>query len=213
MEKIWLKSYPAGVPADIDINQYASLREVLEEACAKYGSRPAYSCMGRTITFADLDRLSAAFGAFLQGRGLVKGTRVALMMPNVLQYPVCLFGVLRTGCTVVNVNPLYTPRELEHQLNDSGAEMIVVVENFAHTLAEVLARTPVNGRRDQHRRHLGLKGVLVIRAPPVKKMIPAWSIPAMAIGRARGRPQAQTRAGRGHDDIAFLQYPEHDRCG
>ena len=140
MEKIWLKSYPAGIPAEIDVNEYASLREVLEESCAKFGSRPAYSCMGRTITFADLDKLSAAFGAFLQGRGLTKGARVALMMPNVLQYPVCLFGILRAGCTVVNVNPLYTPRELEHQLTDSGAEMIVVVENFAQ-LSSSTSRT------------------------------------------------------------------------
>ena len=116
MEKIWLKSYPAGVPAEIDIGKYASVREVPEESCAKFGSRPAYSCMGRTITFAELDEMSTAFGAFLQGRGLKKGARVALMMPNILQYPVCLFGILRAGCTVVNVNPLYTPRELEHQL-------------------------------------------------------------------------------------------------
>ena len=211
MEKIWLKSYPAGVPAEIDINEYASLREVLEEACAKFGSRPAYSCMGRTITFADLDRLSAAFGAFLQGRGLGKGARVALMMPNVLQYPVCLFGILRAGCTVVNVNPLYTPRELEHQLNDSGAEMIVVVENFAHTLAEVLAKTPVKqvvvttiGGM------LGLKGVLVdFVLRHVKKMIPAWDIPgamnlsdALAEGGKRNLKLVEI----GHDDIAFLQY-------
>jgi long-chain acyl-CoA synthetase len=211
MEKIWLKSYPAGVPADIDINQYASLREVLQEACAKYGSRPAYSCMGRTITFADLDRLSAAFGAFLQGRGLVKGTRVALMMPNVLQYPVCLFGVLRTGCTVVNVNPLYTPRELEHQLNDSGAEMIVVVENFATTLAQVVDRTRVKlvvvtsiGGM------LGLKGVLVdFVLRHVKKMIPAWSIPGamkLSDALAEGRRRKLEPVEIGHDDIAFLQY-------
>jgi long-chain acyl-CoA synthetase len=211
MEKIWLKSYPAGVPAEIDINQYASLREVLEEACAKYGSRPAYSCMGRTVTFADLDRLSAAFGAFLQGRGLGKGTRVALMMPNVLQYPVCLFGVLRTGCTVVNVNPLYTPRELEHQLNDSGAEMIVVVENFANTLAEVLARTRVKlvvvttiGGM------LGLKGMLVdFVLRHVKKMIPAWSIPGamkLSDALAEGRRRKLEPVEIGHEDIAFLQY-------
>ena len=180
MEKIWLKSYPAGVPAEIDINQYASLREVLEEACAKYGPRPAYSCMGRTITFTDLDRLSAAFGAFLQGRGLGKGARVALMMPNVLQYPVCLFGILRTGCTVVNVNPLYTPRELEHQLKDSGAKAIVIVENFVHVLQQVLPRTD-------------LKKVLVTRIGDllgiprgfivnfvlkyVRKQIPEWKMP------------------------------------
>jgi long-chain acyl-CoA synthetase len=211
LEKIWLKSYPAGVPAEIDVNQYASLREVLEESCAKFGSRPAYSCMGRTITFAELDRLSTAFGAFLQARGLTKGARVALMMPNVLQYPVCLFGILRVGCTVVNVNPLYTPRELEYQLNDSGAEMIVVVENFAHTLAEVLSKTEV--------KHvivttigamLGLKGVLVdFVLRHVKKMIPAWDIPGairLSDALAEGGRRKLQPVAIGHEDIAFLQY-------
>src|SRR6478736_9012289 len=143
MDKVWLKSYPAGVPAEIDVNQYASVREVLEESCAKYGPRRAYSCMGKAITFTELDDLSATFGAFLQGRGLAKGARVALMMPNILQYPICLFGTLRAGCTVVNTNPLYTARELEHQLKDSGAEVIVVVENFAHTLQVVHASTSI----------------------------------------------------------------------
>lgn len=211
MEKIWLKSYPAGIPAEIDINEYASLREVLEESCAKFGSRPAYSCMGRTITFADLDKLSAAFGAFLQGRGLAKGTRVALMMPNVLQYPVCLFGILRAGCTVVNVNPLYTPRELEHQLTDSGAEMIVVVENFAHTLAEVISKTQVKhvivttiGEM------LGLKGVLVdFVLRHVKKMIPAWDLPGairLSDVLAEGGRRRLEPVELGHEDIAFLQY-------
>jgi long-chain acyl-CoA synthetase len=211
VEKIWLKSYPAGVPAEINIDQYASLREVLEESCAKFGPRPAYSCMGRTVTFTELDRLSAAFGAFLQGRGLVKGARVALMMPNVLQYPVCLFGILRAGYTVVNVNPLYTPRELEHQLTDSGAEMIVVVENFAHTLAEVLAKTQV--------RHvivssigemLGLKGIIVdFVLRHVKKLIPAWNIPGatrLSDALSEGGRRKLERVELGHDDIAFLQY-------
>ncbi|HEV2042667.1 MAG TPA: long-chain-fatty-acid--CoA ligase [Casimicrobiaceae bacterium] len=211
MEKIWLKSYPAGIPAEIDVNEYTSLREVLEESCAKFGSRPAYSCMGRTITFADLDKLSAAFGAFLQGRGLTKGTRVALMMPNVLQYPVCLFGILRAGCTVVNVNPLYTPRELEHQLTDSGAEMIVVVENFAYTLAEVISKTQVKhvivttiGEM------LGLKGVLVdFVLRHVKKMIPAWDLPGamrLSDALAEGRKRKLEPVEIGHEDIAFLQY-------
>jgi long-chain acyl-CoA synthetase len=211
LEKIWLKSYPPGVPAEIDINQYASLREVLEESCAKFGSRPAYSCMGRTITFTELDRLSAAFGAFLQARGLTKGARIALMMPNVLQYPVCLFGILRAGCTVVNVNPLYTPRELEYQLNDSGAEMIVVVENFAHTLAEVLSKTEVKhvivttiGEM------LGLKGVLVdFVLRHVKKMIPAWEIPGairLSDALAEGGRRKLEPVAIGHEDIAFLQY-------
>jgi long-chain acyl-CoA synthetase len=211
LEKIWLKSYPAGIPAEIDVNEYASLREVLEESCAKFGSRPAYSCMGRTITFAELDKLSAAFGAFLQGRGLTKGTRVALMMPNVLQYPVCLFGILRAGCTVVNVNPLYTPRELEHQLTDSGAEMIVVVENFAHTLVEVISKTQIKhvivttiGEM------LGLKGVLVdFVLRHVKKMIPAWDLPGairLSDALAEGGKRKLEPVEIGHEDIAFLQY-------
>jgi long-chain acyl-CoA synthetase len=211
LEKIWLKSYPAGVPAEIDVNQYASLREVLEESCAKFGSRPAYSCMGRTITFDELGRLSAAFGAFLQGRGLTKGTRVALMMPNVLQYPVCLFGILRAGCTVVNVNPLYTPRELEHQLTDSGAEMIVVVENFAHTLAEVISKTQVkNVIVTSIGEMLGLKGVLVdFVLRHVKKMIPAWDLPGairLSDALAEGGKRKLEPAEIGHEDIAFLQY-------
>jgi long-chain acyl-CoA synthetase len=211
VEKIWLKSYPAGVPAEINIDRYASVREVLEESCAKFASRPAYSCMGRTITFAELDRLSAAFGAFLQGLGLAKGARVALMMPNVLQYPVCLFGILRAGYTVVNVNPLYTPRELEHQLTDSGAELIVVVENFACTLAEVLSKTQVKhvvvstiGEM------LGLKGVLVdFVLRHVKKMIPAWDIPGatrLSDALSEGGRRELEAVELGHEDIAFLQY-------
>jgi long-chain acyl-CoA synthetase len=135
VEKIWLKSYPPGVPATIDINEYTSLREIFADSVAQFATRPAFTCMGRSITFSELDTLSGAFGAWLQGIGCKKGTRVALMMPNVLQYPVCLFGTLRAGCTVVNVNPLYTPRELEHQLNDSGAEVLVCVENFANTVS------------------------------------------------------------------------------
>ena len=127
MDRIWLKSYPKGVPATIDVNEYASLRDVFDRVIAQFGPRPAYTCMGKSITFADLDAASAAFGAFLQGRGLKPGARVALMLPNILQYPVCLFGVLRAGYTVVNTNPLYTARELEHQLSDSGAEVLVVV--------------------------------------------------------------------------------------
>ena len=211
MDKVWLKSYPAGVPAEIDVNQYASVREVLEESCAKYGSRRAYSCMGKAITFTELDDLSATFGAFLQARGLAKGARVALMMPNVLQYPICLFGTLRAGCTVVNTNPLYTARELEHQLTDSGAEVIVVVENFAHTLADVLGKTKLKhvvvtsiGEM------LGLKGLLidfVLRR--VKKLVPPWRIDgaiSLRTALAEGRRRKLDTVAIGHDDIAFLQY-------
>src|SRR5258705_4269102 len=142
MDRIWLKHYPPGVPAEVDYQQYRSIGELFGSNTATYRDRPAYTNMGRTISFGDLERLSRAFGAWLQGKGLAKGARGAVMMPNCLQYPVCVFGILRAGYIVVNVNPLYTPRELEHQLKDSGAEAIVVLENFAHVLEQVIARTP-----------------------------------------------------------------------
>jgi len=211
MERIWLKQYPAGVPADIDVTQYSSLVELLEESFAKFADRKAFICMDKSISYRDLDEMSAAFGAYLQSKGLKKGARVALMMPNVLQYPVATAAVLRAGYAVVNVNPLYTPRELEHQLKDSGAEAIVVLENFATTVQQVIARTAVKhvivGSMGDL---LGFKGVivnLVIRK--VKKMVPAWSIPgsvsfnaALAAGRGMklNKPQL-TR-----EDVAFLQY-------
>ena len=211
MDKIWLEQYPKGVPAEIDVNDYASVREVFTESVGRFADRPAYTCMGKTITFRELDHLSAAFGAYLQANGCEKGTRVALMMPNILQYPVSLFGTLRAGCTVVNVNPLYTARELEHQLADSGADVIVVVENFARTVQEVLARTKVRtvivtsiGEL------LGFKGIvvdLVLRR--VKKMIPAWKLPGsvrFSDALAAGRAGKLERVPIGHDDIAFLQY-------
>ncbi len=211
MEKIWIKAYPKGVPAEIDVNEYASVRDVFSEAIAKYETRPAYTCMGKTITFAELDALSRAFGAWLQAKGCRKGTRIALMMPNILQYPVCLFGILRAGCTVVNVNPLYTARELEHQLTDSGAEMIVVVENFAHTVEEVVGKTKVRqvivttiGEL------LGFKGLIVdFVLRHVKKMVPAWNLPgSIRLGDvlAEGRKAALDHVPLAHDDIAFLQY-------
>ena len=211
VERIWLKSYPKGIPAEIDVSEYASLRELFDKSVAQFSARPAYTCMGKSITFAELDALASAFGGWLQARGCKKGARVALMMPNILQYPVCLFGILRAGCTVVNVNPLYTARELEHQLNDSGAEVIVVVENFAHTVQEVVAKTKVKqvvvtsiGEL------LGVKGLLVdFVLRHVKKMVPAWSLPgsirlskALADGRRRKLEEVPLT----HDDIAFLQY-------
>ena len=211
MEKIWLKHYPPGVPAEIDVNEYESLRDIFEESVSKYASRPAFTCMGKSITFTELDTLSAAFGAWLQGIGGGKGTRVALMMPNILQYPVCLFGTLRAGGTVVNVNPLYTARELEHQLVDSGAEVIVVLENFASTLAEVIAKTKV--------RHvivtsmgelMGVKGLVVnFVVRRMKKMVKPWSIPNaihVSDALAEGRRRTLARVPLTHDDIAFLQY-------
>ena len=211
MEKIWLKHYPKGVPAEIDVNTYASLRDVFEESCTKYGPRKAYTCMGKSITFSELDTLTLAFGAWLQGQGCKKGSRVALMMPNVLQYPVCLFGALRAGCTIVNVNPLYTARELEHQLNDSGAEVLIVVENFARTYEEIAAKTKVRkvivtsiGEL------LGFKGLIVdLVLRKVKKMIPAWNVPGslrLSDALAEGRKLKLKAVPLRHDDIAFLQY-------
>jgi long-chain acyl-CoA synthetase len=211
VEKIWLKHYPKGVPAEIDINTYASLRDVFEESCSKYAGRKAYTCMGKSMTFSELDTLTAAFGAWLQGQGCKKGSRVALMMPNILQYPVCLFGALRAGCTIVNVNPLYTARELEHQLNDSGAEILIVVENFAATYQEIAAKTKVRkvivtsiGEL------LGFKGLIVdLVLRKVKKMIPAWNLPGslrLSDALADGRKRKLEVVPVGHEDIAFLQY-------
>ncbi|MBS0355955.1 MAG: long-chain-fatty-acid--CoA ligase [Proteobacteria bacterium] len=213
MDRIWLQSYPAGIPADIDIEHIPSLVALLEQACKTYADKVAYISMGKEMTYRQLDEASRAFAGWLQSRGLQKGDRVALMMPNLLQYPVALFGTLRAGCVVVNCNPLYTPRELEHQLKDSGAAAIVIVENFAHTLEQVLPRTTAL-------RHvivtpmgemLGtLKGALVnLVVRRVKKMVPAWSIPtaidfstALAVGqRQRFKPVPL-----GQQDLAFLQY-------
>jgi len=212
MEKIWLKNYPAGVPAEIDANKYQSIRDLFDESVASYGARPAYHCMGAEITFADLDRMSLAFGAWLQSQGLQKGERVALMMPNVLQYPVALFGVLRAGLVVVNVNPLYTPRELEHQLNDSGAKAIVILENFAHTLEQVIAKTPVKHVVVAAMGDLlgGIKGALVnFAVRNVKKMVPAFQFDSALrfndVLRAGAR-MTLDRLEIKPDDIAFLQY-------
>ena len=212
MDKFWLKSYESGVPAEIDPTQYRSLTHLLEEAFRKYADRKAYACMGKTLSFAELDHLSARMAAWLQSRGLQPGARVAIMLPNVLQYPVAMAAVLRAGYVIVNVNPLYTPRELQHQLVDSGAEAIVVLENFAHTLEQVVANTQV--------RHVvvatmgdllgGLKGAIVnLVVRKVKKMVPAYSLPG-AIGFKRmlseGAGVTLKPVAIGHDDIAFLQY-------
>ncbi len=178
MEKVWLKSYPKGVPSEIDAGRYKSVGEVFDESVRKFADRPAYHNMGKTITFRELDKLSRDFSAWLQSKGIAKGTRIALMMPNVLQYPVCIFGALRAGYTIVNVNPLYTPRELEHQLKDSGAEVIVILENFATTLQQVVKNTSVKhiliaSLGDM----LGLKGTLVnFVVRHVKKMVPAYDL-------------------------------------
>ena len=212
MEKIWLKSYPPGVPADIDPDQYRSLVHLLEEAFQKYADRNAYVCMDKFLTYAELDTYSRQLGAWLQSRGLKKGARVALMMPNVLQYPVAIAAVLRAGYTVVNVNPLYTPRELEHQLNDSGSEAIIVLENFAHTLEQVLSKTAVKHIIVASMGEMlgGLKGMIVnFVVRNVKKMVPAYSLPnAMRFKQALalGSRMKLTPVELSINDPAFLQY-------
>ncbi len=217
VKKPWLKSYPPGVPAEIDLTGAGSIVDVLEEAFRKYAHRDAAECMGSRLRYRDLDQMSAALAAWLQARGLAKGDRVALMMPNVLQYPVALAGVLRAGCVVVNVNPLYTPRELEHQLRDSGAQAIVVLENFASTLAEVISRTPVKhvvlaSMGDQ----LGWwKGRLInFAVRHVRKMVPEFALP-IGDGHSVTGFNAAVEAGSrlpfvrsapSPEDVAFLQY-------
>lgn len=213
MEKIWLNSYPAGVPTEIDVDAYASLIDVFDECVRLYGQRTAYLCMGTGISYAQLDRLSRDFSAYLQGvLGLKKGDRVALMMPNILQYPVCLFGALRAGCTVVNCNPLYTPRELEHQLSDAGVVAIVVLENFAHVLQKVIVGTQMKHvLTTQPGDLLGtFKGGMVnFVVRHIKKMVPAWSMAnaeSLPAALRRGAGQRRENVPLGHDDIAFLQY-------
>ncbi len=211
MDKFWLKAYPDGVPAEIDYTQYRSLVHLLEESFRKYAARNAYCCMGQYLTYAHLDSLSLQLAAWLQSRGMAKGARVALMMPNVLQYPVALAAVLRAGYTVVNVNPLYTPRELEHQLNDSGAEAIIILENFAHTLQQVMPNTSikhvvVTSMGDM----LGAKGWLVnFVVRHVKNLVPAFSLPnAMRYKdvMAEACRMSLKPVELSHEDIAFLQY-------
>ncbi len=212
MDRFWLKSYPAGVPHEIDYNRYRSLVELLEESFSKFGDRNAYVGFGKSISFREVDEMSRTLGAWLQSRGLKKGDRVALMMPNVLQYPVAIAAVLRAGFVVVNVNPLYTPRELEHQLADSGARAIILLENFAATLQKVLPRTAVEhvviaSMGDL----LGLgKGALVnVVVRRVKKLVPAFDLPkAVRFNRALadGARLELAKPELGHEDVAFLQY-------
>ncbi|HUL63773.1 MAG TPA: AMP-binding protein [Burkholderiaceae bacterium] len=213
MDKIWLKQYPEGIPADVDVNAYASATEFMEKSCARFRNLPAYGNMGASLTYDDLDGMSAAFGAYLQKvLGLKKGDRIAIMLPNVLQYPVALFGALRAGLTVVNTNPQYTPRELEHQLRDSGAVAIVVLENFAHTVQQVLERTQV---RHVITTQIGdlfpaAKAWLTnFVVKHVKKMVPEWHIPnALPMTRAlqAGRRHTLAKVPLERGDLAFLQY-------
>ncbi len=213
MEKIWLKEYPSDVPEEIELDRYQSINEILEEAFEKYSARPSYSNMGHTISYLELDRLTMAFANYLQFElGLKKGERVAIMMPNLIQYPVCLFGILRAGMIVVNVNPLYTARELEHQLKDSGTKAIIVVANFAHTLESCLLKTMVE--------HIVVTEIGDM-LPPVKKtlvnfvvkyikhMVPSYNLPkavpfltALKLGKQKHFKPVTAKK----EDIAFLQY-------
>jgi len=210
--KPWLKSYPEGVPAEIDLEKYTSILDIFQQSCAKYSNRTAYANFGRELSFAELDRLSRDFAAWLQGKGMRKGDRIALMMPNILQYPVALFGAMRAGMVIVNTNPLYTPRELRHQLQDSGARAIVIVENFAHVLQQVRGEVPL-----EHVITTGIgdllgfpkRYVMNFALKHLKKAIPDYSLPGAtrfnaALSGGAGmalRPVELTQ-----DDLAFLQY-------
>ncbi len=212
MEKNWLKQYPAGVPADVKIDTYPSLVALIDESFRKYRDLPAYKFMGRSIGFGEVDDASRALAAWLQGQGLERGDRVAIMMPNVPQYPVAVAAILRAGYVVVNVNPLYTPRELEHQLKDSGAKAIFIIENFASVLQQVIDAVPtkkviVASMGDM----LGfVKGALVNHVVRrVKKMVPAYNLPGSvrfndAVSAGRGKTLTPPKVG--PDDIAVLQY-------
>ena len=219
MDRFWLKHYPPGVPADVDVTQYRSLVHLIDDGLARFAARDAYAFMDRKLSFAEVDRQSAAFGAWLQGRGLAPGARVALMMPNVPQYPIALAGVLRAGCVVVNVNPLYTPRELEHQLRDSGAEAIVILENFATTLQQVIAKTAV--------RHVVVASIGDLLGFPkgaitnfairrIKKMVPAVHAArsrALQRRRRRRRPAHACQAGgRARRHRVPAVHRRDDRC-
>ena len=212
MERIWLKNYPPGVPAEIDPTLYSSLVAMLDESFHAHRGKDAFVCMGKTVTYDELESSSRALGAWLQSAGLKKGARVAIMLPNILQNPIAMFGALRAGMTVVNVNPLYTPRELEFQLKDSGAEAIVVLENFAHTLADVIARTSIKHVIVASMGDLlgVVKGTIVnLVVRRVKKMVPPYSLPGahrfnevLAVGGTLPLHKLTL----GPDDIAFLQY-------
>ena len=213
MDKPWLSQYPAGVPAEIDIQQFASLVDMLAVTCMRFADLPAYCSMGASMRFRELDDASRAFAAWLQKTSdLQRGDRVALMMPNLLQYPVALFGVLRAGMVVVNVNPLYTPRELEHQLKDAGVRAIVVLENFAHTLEQVIGATQV---RTVVTTQVGdllpplQRWLTNSVVKHVKKLVPAWQLPGAVSFRQAlsvGRSMTLDEVVLGHDDLAFLQY-------
>ena len=212
MDRLWLRHYPPGVPSEIDVARYPSLVAMFEEGFKKYADRKACACMGKSLTYAEVDEASRVIAGWLQSRGLKRGTRVAIMMPNVLQYPIAITAILRAGCTVVNVNPLYKPRELEFQLADAGAEAIFVLENFASVLQQALPNLQI--------KHVviaslgdmlgAVKGTIVNAVVRhIKKMVPAYSIPgAMKFNDAvaAGRKTTLLKSTAGPDDIAFLQY-------
>ena len=210
MDKIWLNSYPPGVPGDVDVSGYESLAALFEESYKKHANDKAYVCMDKAITFGDIDRMSRLFAAWLQAKGLKQGDRVAIMLPNVLQYPVALAAVIRAGFIAVNVNPLYTPRELEHQLKDSGALAIVVLENFASVLQQALPKTQVKhvvvaSMGDM----LGAVKGAIVNFVVRRKMVPAWSLPGhttfrAALAEGTGKPFTAPTIQR--EDIAILQY-------
>jgi len=213
VDRIWLNNYPAGVPAEINPNEVASLQALIERGFEKFADRPAYTMMDRTLTYGDLDRLSRQFATYLQKvAGLRKGDRIAIMLPNILQYPVAIAGAFRAGLTVVNTNPLYTPRELEHQLKDSGARAILILENFAHTLQQVVHETGVEtvivtGIGDLFPFPKSVLVNFVLRH--VKSQVPEYSLPG-AVGfteaLSNGKYENLEPVPLGHEDIAFLQY-------
>jgi long-chain acyl-CoA synthetase len=212
MEKIWLKHYPAGVPAEVDVAGYPSLVALLQESFTRYRERSAYRYMGQSIRYGQVDALSQAFAAWLQGQGLERGDRVAVMLPNVPQYPVAVAAILRAGFVVVNVNPLYTPRELEHQLKDSGAKVLVILENFAHTLQQVRASVPVKSvvlASMGELLNFPKSTIVDFVVRKVKKLVPAYALPGAVRFKealAQGRSMTLKPATVGPDDIAVLQY-------
>lgn len=213
MQKPWLQSYPSNVPEEVDLDEFASLKAVLEKTCARFGDLPAFTNLGAAITYRQLDQLSHAFAAYLQNVvGLVKGDRIAIMMPNLLQYPVALFGALRAGCVVVNTNPLYTARELQHQLTDSGAVAIVVLDHFAHTVQEVLGNSPVRhviATRLGDLLHFPKAQIANFVVKHVKHMVPEWHIESAVAFHdvlKRGADMTLEEVSLQHEDTAFLQY-------
>jgi long-chain acyl-CoA synthetase len=213
MEKVWLKSYPPGIPEEVDLDAYASVTDVFEQAIKRFGKSPCFSNLGTTVTYDEMDRYTDQLASYLQNLpGMTRGDRVAVMMPNVLQNPIAIFAILRAGLTVVNTNPLYTPRELKHQLSDSGARAIIVMENFCHTLDEVIADCPVEYViTTQLGDLLSFPKSMIVNlvVKYIKKMVPEFSLPqrvtfkqALRLGSGqRHKPVPVT-----HDDIAFLQY-------